>query len=252
MIDFGCGYGYLGLKLLPLLPKGSTYTGIDVGAKLLNEARELFDQLPYETEFIQADIQNVVLERTYDMAICHSFLLHVPNPIDILQKMIDCVVDGGKIITFEPHWISHSANFHFHGHLQSKSFHLGLLQKLFEQDASVSGKDGNIGMKIPVYLSQLGIKNIECRVSDKVNFLHPNMNADHKIDLYRRLIESGYADTPSEDKEACVNSLIERGATRSEAELQYENELFLAKEFNIESYLTYAANMKITFGHVIR
>lgn len=28
IIDFGCGYGYLGTKLLPLLPEGSTYTGV--------------------------------------------------------------------------------------------------------------------------------------------------------------------------------------------------------------------------------
>ena len=29
VVDFGCGYGFVGIKLLPLLPKGSTYTGID-------------------------------------------------------------------------------------------------------------------------------------------------------------------------------------------------------------------------------
>ena len=42
IIDFGCGYGYLGLKLLPLLPKGSTYTGVDKGEQLISQARELF------------------------------------------------------------------------------------------------------------------------------------------------------------------------------------------------------------------
>nr|WP_326071756.1 hypothetical protein [Paenibacillus alba] len=45
------------------------------------------------------------MERKYDIAICHAFLLHVPNPMVILKKMIDCVVDTGKVITFEPHWI---------------------------------------------------------------------------------------------------------------------------------------------------
>lgn len=34
IVDFGCGYGYLGLKLLPLLPAGSTYTGIDIAEPL--------------------------------------------------------------------------------------------------------------------------------------------------------------------------------------------------------------------------
>lgn len=252
LIDFGCGYGYLGLKLLPLLPKGSTYTGIDLGDNLLNEARKLFAPLPYETAFLQGNIEEIALERKYDIAICHAFLLHVSYPMDILIKMMDCVVDTGKIITFEPHWISSSSNFHLHGHDQSRFIQLGLLQKLYEQDAARSGKDGNIGMKIPIYLSQLGLKDIECRVSDKVNFLHPHMEIDSKKRLYTRLLESGYADVPNEDRDIFINKLIERGATVSEAEIQYENELFLSKEFNLESYLTYASNMKITFGSVIR
>lgn len=149
LIDFGCGYGYLGLKLLPLLPEGSTYTGIDLGEKLLHEARAIYAPLPYKSTFLQGDIQEMALERKYDIALCHSFLLHVPNPMIILKKMMDCVVDTGKIIAFEPHWISSSANFHLHGQDQSRFVQLGLLQKLYEQDATRSGKDGNIGMKIP-------------------------------------------------------------------------------------------------------
>lgn len=66
------------------------------------------------------------------------------------------------------------------------------------------------------------------------------------------MLESGYADVPNEDRDIFINKLIERGASVSEAEIQYENELFLSKEFNLESYLTYASNMKITFGSVIR
>lgn len=44
LIDYGCGYGYLGLKLLPLLPEGSTYTGIDKGKELIRQAREIFQR----------------------------------------------------------------------------------------------------------------------------------------------------------------------------------------------------------------
>jgi SAM-dependent methyltransferase len=35
LIDFGCGFGYMGLKLLPMLPAGSTYTGVDKGQELI-------------------------------------------------------------------------------------------------------------------------------------------------------------------------------------------------------------------------
>lgn len=59
IIDFGCGYGYLGLKLLPLLPEGSTYTGIDKGTELISKAKEIFQELPYTAEFIIGDIEEI-------------------------------------------------------------------------------------------------------------------------------------------------------------------------------------------------
>ncbi len=91
-------------------------------------------------------------------------------PKTMLQKMIHSVKSGGKIICFEPHWISNMSSYFLDGENQSEIIRLGTLQKLFENDTQRSGRDGNIGMKIPAYLSELGVKNIECRVSDKVNF----------------------------------------------------------------------------------
>ncbi len=248
MIDFGCGYGYLGLKLLPLLPKGSRYTGVDLGAKLLDEARKLFKPLPYNTEFIQANIHEIDLERKYDIALCHAFLLHVPNPLDILNKMIDCVVDEGRIIAFEPHWIANMANFHLHGHDQSQIVQLGFLQKLYEQDAKRSGKDGNIGMKLPIYFNQLGLKDIQCRVTDKVNFLHPDLDIENKNKLYNSLRQS----PPGDEREVFIRNLMDRGASYQEALDEYETESLIANQLTVDSFFTYASNMKITFGKVAR
>ena len=61
--------------MLPLLPKGSKYTGIDSGEALIAEARELFRSLPYESEFIEGDATEIELENKYDIAICQAFLL---------------------------------------------------------------------------------------------------------------------------------------------------------------------------------
>lgn len=251
MIDFGCGYGYLGLKLLPLLPVGSRYTGLDLGGKLLDEAKKIYSQLPYPTQFVQADIQDFRPEQKYDLAVCHAFLLHVPNPLEILRKMKDCLVDFGKIIAFEPHWISNAANAYLHGCESSEWTQLGFLQKLYEQDAKKSGKDGNVGMKLPVYLSQLGLKDVQCRVSDKVNVLHPFMDSHDKKQLYTMLKESRYADEPGV-QEAFIKQLMERGATESEAMTQYDNERFLANKLTMEAYFAYAPTMKISFGEVRR
>lgn len=249
MIDFGCGFGYLGLKLLPFLPSGSKYTGIDKGQKLIDNAKELFNNLPYETEFFVSDINEIELEGKYDIAVCHAFLLHMSEPKTILQKMIKSVVNEGKIICFEPHWISGMSSFSINGYEQSQIVELGILQKLFEESVGRTGKDGNIGVKIPQYLSELGVKNIECRVSDKVNFLNPNMKQEYKQKMYQSLKEEGVGSPPI-NREEFIQGLIKREITMNEAEKQYEAELLFSQIFNIDSSLLYAPSMKITFGEI--
>ncbi|MFT4138203.1 MAG: class I SAM-dependent methyltransferase [Bacillus sp. (in: firmicutes)] len=250
VVDYGCGYGYLGLLLMPLLPEGSKYTGIDSGETLLAEARELFRSLPYESEFLEGDAIEIELNDTYDIAICHAFLLHMSSPKTMLQKMIHSVKSGGKIICVEPHWISNMSSYTLDGENQSEIIQLGILQNLFESDTQRNGKDGNIGMKIPIYLSELGVKNIECRVSDKVNFLDSNMHHNDKNDLYQSLKEEGVAGNPG-DKQQFIERLIGRGLTYDNALAQYEAELRFFKIFHVHSSLVYAPNMKITFGDIV-
>lgn len=250
IVDFGCGYGYLGLVLMPLLPKGSKYTGIDSGGTLLAEARELFRLLPYESEFLEGDATEIELKDTYDIAICHAFLLHMSSPKTMLQKMMHSVKKGGKIICFEPHWISNMSSYVLDGEEQSEIIQLGVLQKLFESDTKRNGKDGNIGMKIPMYLSELGVKNIECRVSDKVNFLDSNIHHKDQNDLYHSLEEEGIAGDPG-DKQQFIERLMGRGLTYDDALAQYEAELRFFKIFHVHSSLVYAPNMKITFGDIV-
>lgn len=249
IVDYGCGYGYLGLVLMPLLPKGSKYTGIDSGETLLTEARELFRLLPYESEFLEGDATEIELNDTYDIAICHAFLLHMSSPKTMLQKMMHSVKSGGKIICFEPHWISNMSSYSLDGENQSEIIRLGALQKLFESDTQRSGKDGNIGMKIPMFLSELGVKNIECRVSDKVNFLDSNMHHNSKEKLYHSLKEEGIAGNPG-DKQQFIERLMARRLTYDDALTQYEAELRFFKAFQMHSSLVYAPNMKITFGEI--
>lgn len=251
IIDYGCGFGYLGLKLLPILPEGSTYTGIDKGNDLINKAEEVFLNQPYSTEFFVGDIEALSIDRKYDIAMCHALLLHMTDSKKVLQKMIDSVLDDGRIICFEPHWIANMSNYNLDNLEQSKVIQLGILQRLYEEDFGRTSKDGNIGIKLPIYLSQLGLKNVECRVSDKVNFLDRNMDLHSKERLFSSLREEGLGEIPG-DLEEIINNLINRGLTLEEARDQYEAELLFSKEFGIKSSLTYAPNMKITFGIVKR
>ncbi|ULL19861.1 class I SAM-dependent methyltransferase [Paenibacillus sp. H1-7] len=247
LIDFGCGYGFMGLKLLPMLPLGSTYTGVDAGGALLAHAKELFAQLPYESEFIRADIQTVSLERKYDMAISHAFLMHMPNPKEILHKMIDCVEDQGRIACFEAHWIANMASYYFEGVDQSDLVQLGPTQRLYESDTKREGKDGNIGIKLPVYMSELGVKQVQCRVSDRVNFLDLNTGLENRNKLANSMRPS-----PCGEKEEFVHNLMMRGMTAQEASQQYECERRFEAALHPDAYFAEASSMKISFGLIDR
>ncbi|MBB6672694.1 class I SAM-dependent methyltransferase [Cohnella nanjingensis] len=251
LIDYGCGYGYLGLKLLGMLPEGSSYTGVDKGEKLIAEARELFAKLPYRTAFICADIRKLNAEPDYDIALCHAVLLHMDDPKEMLRAMIGSVKPGGMVICFEPHWISNMANQWMEGVETSDVVRLGILQKLFELDGRRTGRDGNIGEKVPAYMSELGLTGVGCRVSDRVNFVNPRERDD---DLYQALRAEGF-DRTLADKAVFVDSLVARGLTREEAERQYEAEARFVAAFGErgrESSQAYAPTMKISYGTVRR
>ncbi|BBH21963.1 methyltransferase [Paenibacillus baekrokdamisoli] len=245
IIDFGCGFGHMGLRLLPLLPAGSKYTGIDEGVKLIDHAQNLFKDLPYDTEFILEDFNNVMFEKKYDIAVCHGVLLHMTDPTLLLKKMIDSVKSKGKVIAFEPHWIGNNASFHFEGIEQSSVIPLGQLQELFERDEKRTGKDGNIGLKLPLYLNRLGLHEVQCRVSDKVNIYDPKVDSEKASTIYEAMQFSDPG-----DRESYINALLDRGMLIEEAERQYEAEKNLSLTFTSSLAATYAAGMKITFGTV--
>lgn len=251
IVDFGCGYGFLGLKLLPLLPQGSSYTGVDLGEQLLSKATEIFDNLPYEANFIQCDVNEFVTEKTFDIAICHALLLHMPDPMHTLKQMIDCISDNGRIICFEPHWIANMSTYHLDKVEQTNIVKLGILQNLYEMQAKQNGKDGNIGIKIPIYLSELGVKSIDCRVSDKVMFLDPNSDQENGSKLFESLVEDGIGNNPGE-LEWFVDRLMKQGLSLEDAKGQYHAEFNMYKQFSMASAFIGSAGMKITSGIIQR
>jgi len=116
IIDFGCGGGYMGAMLLPLLPLGSTYAGLDINQKFLNRARETFVNSGWITEFYEVDLIQYEANEIYDIAICHGVLNHIPQPDTILRKMIQSVIPGGRVICIESNAIVAScAADYYHG-----------------------------------------------------------------------------------------------------------------------------------------
>lgn len=169
VVDFGCGLGYLAASLMPLLPDGSRYTGLDNSDGLLRQARATFADAEWEVAFVQQDVTRYVPQERYDIAICQTALVHIPHPAAVLEKMAQSVLPGGRVICIEPNWAFTNTGVYRHGMEVYTYADWGLLQKLFDTELRRSGVDRYIGIKLPAMMRDLGLRNIDVRINDRGN-----------------------------------------------------------------------------------
>lgn len=221
IIDYGCGFGYVGLLLLPILPKGSTYTGIDIHDKLLDDARRIFENSGYVTNFIKADLNEFIPSENYDIATSQAVLRHIPNAKNILIKMIQSVVSGGMVICMETDLEMEKAGHYFSG---LDYFELGLTplyRKFFRKELADGGRDYRVGIEIPTFMQDLGLKNVGVRMSDSVKFINPYGSKEEHTKQFDAIVSAwGWNKQLSEnEKNNSIKPLIDRGLSEQEAEM---------------------------------
>lgn len=163
-----------------------------------------------------------------------------------------CVRSNGLVVCFEPFWLSAMSHIYIHGVDQSEIVKIGILQKLYELDAARSGKDGNVGMKIPVYMSEIGLSDVNCRVSDKVNYLNPRGDRSSARALHDSLSEEGLSNIP-QDEESYNRDLVARGLSEDEAKELFMSEVLAGTTFRdhgLEFDTLTAPTMMIAYGTV--
>ena len=170
VVDFGCGMGYMGSVLLPLLPEGSTYTGLDMGSKLIEQGRETFAGSPWSVEFIEQDLTLYETEERFDLAVCQCVLVHIPSPVSVLEKMVRSVVAGGRVICIEPNWIYNNIGMYRHGMEVYSYEDAGVHQKILDVTLQRDKLDRYIGTKVPAMMHDLNLTNIDIRINDKARF----------------------------------------------------------------------------------
>jgi ubiquinone/menaquinone biosynthesis C-methylase UbiE len=192
IVDFGCGLGYMGTKLLPLLPQGSSYTGIDKSVPLLDEARRIFTKLPYQSKFVQSEVYSVPLDKnSFDIAISHAVLMHLQRPVDALNEMIRVTRNGGMVITCNATRNAFNAMFYIDEVNTHEATSPVLSQQMHRHIRETEGIDYNIGIKTPVLMHKAGLKNIGCRISDCVICLFPTMELERRKYIHKALSDEG-------------------------------------------------------------
>lgn len=218
IIDYGCGFGYLGSILLPFLPHGSTYTGIDINEAFLEEAKNYFNETEFQTEFILEDLYTYQPKKKYDIAICQAVLRHFSNPKEILSKMKNSVKSDGLVICFEVCRELESDGFYIDGIDYDYLCARNGFQKMWKEELKDFGRDYAIGMRIPFMMNEIGLKNVDVRMNDKVNFVTPiSNNYDESLQNFQQ--SNGWNNIINDEEyESKISFFIGKGFDRGEAE----------------------------------
>jgi SAM-dependent methyltransferase len=194
VVDFGCGFGYMGAKLMPLLRKGSTYTGIDKALILIEAGQRFFAKLPYPHNFVQAEVyQAPFTDGTFDVAVSHAVLMHLEHSADALKEMVRVTRPGGLVITANANRNAWYALFHLEEFNTQETVPLTFAQQLNKDIRLKTGVDYNIGIKTPVLMEKAGLINIGCRMDDRITYLSPALDEAEKEVIFEALCQSGFA-----------------------------------------------------------
>lgn len=190
ILDCACGYGYLGLQLLPLLPEGSSYTGVDICEAYLEEGKRLFKDLPYSVKFIKGDIQKYEIQNQYDIVLSQLFLAYLKEPELALEKMKHSVKSGGMLVVMD----DNDAMWEEAGFIGTEKGELKKnipnVKKVWEYSRKRNEMDWRMGTKLPFLFHKLGLEKIDVRMSDRV-FIYEGNNPlckEEQLKKYRNII----------------------------------------------------------------
>lgn len=250
VLDCGCGYGFMGLMLMPLLPEGSTYTGVDFAENLLEQGNILFEREGIKAKFVCKNVMEYQPNETYDVVICQAVLRHLNEPEAFIRKMIALGRKGAYIICIDANREFECDGLYVDGMDYAELCKHEGLEKNWQTELTMQGRDYAIAIRTAHIMEKLGLQSVEVRMNDKVEFVTPT-----KLDYEQRKkdfldyndwnLEFSY-----EEKEKVIQHFISHGVSRKEAE-DYCNRNVRIMEFfakNASAGYTFMKGQMISYG----
>ena len=176
------------------------------------------------------------------------------EPKQILSVMKSCLKPGGTLISIEINREIENVGLYVEG-LDYESLCTSFdWRKLWKKELTLEGRDYAIGMRVPFYLKELGLSQVDVRMNDKVTFVTPDMeDYDELCDSFANF--RGWIKTPEseianqqESLESMMDFYMSRGYQRTEVEAlcrhQREMRQFFSENRGKVSFL-------FTFGFLI-
>lgn len=254
LIDFGCGHGWAGFFLLPMLPAGSSYFGFDLSEPLLRQGRAAFAKAGLDATLARGDAAAApAADGAFDIAFAHAVLMHLPNRAAALAEMIRVTRPGGLVITCDASHNAVNALLHVHETDEQERTPLGLWQRMESHARRTRGGDGNLGFKTPVLMRQAGLVDIGARVSDAVALSFPPIDTPEQERVLAALLNDGLGGHPTDEAsfQRAMAHLVQNGADPAAAEAELKRQM--ANDYRRtarDHHIVAPAVMAISYGRV--
>ncbi|MBE5874767.1 MAG: class I SAM-dependent methyltransferase [Lachnospiraceae bacterium] len=97
----GITQSHLAEIMMSLMPKESTYTGIDISRTMIEDGKSRFREKEFKTTFECRDGYEYGAKGKYDVVVCQAFLRELSDPKKMLKNMLVALKPGGLIICIE-------------------------------------------------------------------------------------------------------------------------------------------------------
>lgn len=250
VLDCGCGYGFLGMLIMPLLPHGSTYTGIDLAEKLLEKGKSLFLGNEYEARFINKDVYDYHAKEKYDLVICQAVLRHLDTPEHFLEKMIEFAKTDAYVICIDSNREFECDGLYIDGMDYFKLCQHNGLEKHWKTELKQQGRDYAAAIRTAHIMRKCGLKDISVRMNDKVDFVTPQRDDYEQAKKDFVEYNDWNAGLSKEEKEKTIRVLMTHGMSRKEATEYCDRNVEIADYFqeHPDAGYTFVKGTMISYG----
>ena len=250
VLDCGCGYGHLGLLLLPHLPEGSTYTGIDFAGDLIQKGKSLFAAQGTEATFLCKNVLEHSAENQYDLVICQAVLRHLDDPASFIKKMITFAKLNGYVVCIDANREFECCGLYIDGmDYQELCRHDGL-EKKWRTEYTMQGRDYAVAIRTAHIMQKLGLREVDVRMNDKVEFITPQLADFDEIKQDFITYNDWTSGITAEEKETLIRHLLTHGLSHREAEEYCNRNIRIADYFaaNPKAGYTFMKGQMISYG----
>lgn len=125
------------------------------------------------------------------------------------------------------------------------------LNKLWQTELEKQNRDYSIAMKIPHYMKSAGLKNISCRMNDRVTFLEPEQENYDELSESVIKADSWHGEKTDKEIEENIAYFMNHGMNRKEAEdycRQQEDIVTYLRKYRGKVALTKTGGIMISYG----